>query len=107
MLLVSICVSFGWISFKTHQLCQLDNPKENIKQAKGNECSQHRSTDAIFSSSLIIYIPLYPSVFITCITWTQNTARHDKVKIKGATGQTGGKIAAVLCTDYIHFLWPV
>jgi hypothetical protein len=27
---------------------------ENIKQAKGNECSQYKSTPAIFSSSLPI-----------------------------------------------------
>jgi len=56
MLIVSICVSFGWVSFKTHHLWQLDIQKENIKQAKGTECSQYRSTAAIFSSSLIIYI---------------------------------------------------
>jgi hypothetical protein len=41
---------------------------------------------------VICYIPRYtPSVFITCITWTQNMLRHDKVKIKGANGQTAGK----------------
>ncbi len=41
---------------------------------------------------VICYIPLYtPSVFITCITWTQNLPKHDKVKIKGANGQTAGK----------------
>jgi hypothetical protein len=38
------------------------------------------------------YTPLYtPSVFMTCITWTQNKPRHDKVKINRANGQTGGK----------------
>jgi hypothetical protein len=31
---------------------------ENIKQAKGNECSQYKTTDAIFSSSLPI-CPVY------------------------------------------------
>jgi hypothetical protein len=25
------------------------------------------------------------------MTWTQNMPRHDKVKINGANGQTGGK----------------
>ncbi len=32
---------------------------ENIKQAKGNECSQYKSTAAIFSSSL----PICPAYF--------------------------------------------
>jgi hypothetical protein len=41
---------------------------------------------------VICYIPLYTLiVFILCITWIQNMLRHDKVKINGANGQTGGK----------------
>jgi hypothetical protein len=32
--------------------------RENIKQGKGNECSQYKSTAAIFSSSLPIR-PVY------------------------------------------------
>jgi hypothetical protein len=44
LLLVAICVSFGWVSCKTYQLWQLEIQMENIKQAKGNECSQYKST---------------------------------------------------------------
>jgi hypothetical protein len=47
--LLKICVSFG---FKTYQLWQRDIQKENIKHAKGNECSQYKIIAAIFSSSL-------------------------------------------------------
>ncbi len=50
MLLVSICVSFSWVSFKTHQLWGPDIQKENIKQAKGNDWSHYKSTAANFSS---------------------------------------------------------
>ncbi len=50
---------------------------------------------------VICYIPLYtPSLFITCITWTQNMLRHDKVKIKGANGQTAGKHR---CSTFVLF----
>jgi hypothetical protein len=106
---------------------------ENIKQVKGNECSQWQSIAAIFSSSLhicpmqvfssdtqacfalvtshnmpsnMLHTPLYPpSVFITCITWTQNMPRHDKVKINRANGQTGGKhwSDTFLLTAFISF----
>jgi hypothetical protein len=51
---------------------------------------------------VICYISLYtPSVFILCITWIQNMLRHDKVRINGANGQTGGKNpSSTFC------LWP-
>jgi hypothetical protein len=101
LLLLSICVSFGWVSFKTHQLWQLDIHLENMKQAKGNECSQYRSTAAIFSSSLMIDSPLYHE----CVHNMHNMPRHDKVKIKGANGQTGGKNSSStsVLTAFISF----
>jgi len=37
-----------------------------------------------------------PIVFITCITWTQNMPRHDKVKINRQMGRLEEKIAGVL-----------
>ncbi len=57
--------------------------------------------------SNVLHTPLYPpSVHMLCITWTQNMPRHDKVKIKGANGQTGGKhrsSSAFVLTAFISF----
>ncbi len=52
------------------------------------------------------YIPLYTlSVLITCIKWTQNMPRHEKVKINRANGQTGGKnrSSTFVLTAFISF----
>ncbi len=99
---------------------------------KGNECSQYKTVAAIVSSSqpicpihifssdtqacfalvtsiacqVIRYIPLYtPSVVITCITWTQNMPRHDKVKINRPNGQTWGnnRSSTFVLTAFISF----
>jgi hypothetical protein len=42
-------------------------------------------------------------VFITCITWTQNILRHEKVKINN--GKTGGKkrSSTLVLTAFISF----
>jgi hypothetical protein len=59
---------------------------ENIKQAKGNECSQYKSTAAIFSSSL----PICPIHIFSSDTHT------DMVKIwMGQMGRLEEKIAPV------------
>jgi hypothetical protein len=55
------------------------------------------------SCQVLCFIPLYSlSVFITCITWTQNMPRHDKVKINRANGQTGGKKFAAVLMYWLH-----
>ncbi len=51
---------------------------ENIKQAKGNECSQYKSAAAIFSSSLpICPIYIFPSDAQSCfaLVTSYNTTR--------------------------------
>jgi hypothetical protein len=61
---------------------------ENIEQAKGNECSQYKSTAAVFSSSL----PIFP-IHI----FSSDTHITDIVKIwMGQMGRLEEKIAAVL-----------
>jgi hypothetical protein len=65
---------------------------ENIKQAKGNECSQYKSAAAIFSSSLpICPIYIFSSDTQTCfapVTSYNNMARfaivtsHNKLGVK-------------------------
>jgi hypothetical protein len=60
---------------------------ENIKQAKGNECSQYKSTAAIFSSSL----PICPIHIFTVSVWVS----VEKIWM-GQMGRLEEKIAAVL-----------
>jgi hypothetical protein len=46
-----------------------------------------------------------PSNMLLCITWIQNMPRHDKVKINGVNGQTGGKNRSTtfVLTAFISF----
>jgi hypothetical protein len=41
--------------------------------------------------SNMLHTPIYPILFITCITWTQNMPRHDNVKINEENGQAERK----------------
>jgi len=93
----------------------------NVNSAKGNECKQYCcefflqsahlshpyylkwhpgmfcTPNLTYSCQVICYIPLYtPSMFIACITWTQNMPRHDKVKKTWQMGRLEEIITAVL-----------
>jgi hypothetical protein len=64
---------------------------ENIKQAKGNECSQYKSTAAIVSSSL----PICPIHIFSSDTHITDIVSLEKIWM-GQMGRLEEKIAAVL-----------
>jgi hypothetical protein len=59
----------------------------------------------VTSHNMPIKMLYTPNVFISCIAWTQNMPRHEKVKINRANGQTGGnnRSTTSVLTAFISF----
>ncbi len=67
----------------THHWVWNNSRMKNIKQAKGNECSQYKSTAAIFSSSLPI-CPVYFHLVMPRLVLSPCYTRHEHTRgIKG------------------------